>query len=103
MWWFPSGHGDVIVPFIGGGVGAGFLFEALYKWQWNLPPWLYLAIVAVIALLALWNAVMYRKAARQTDPEFPRSAVERYTRPVGASVSFVGGFLLIAYHTLARN
>lgn len=52
--------------------------------------------IAALVLL-VWNVWMYRAAAVSSpdDAEEKTSAVERYTKPVAASVSFVIGLVIL--------
>lgn len=50
--------------------------------------------VAIVLLLGV-NAVLYRNAAIDPDPEFPTSAAERYRKPVVASICFATGLAML--------
>ena len=50
--------------------------------------------VAALVLLG-WNAWMYKQAAASGSHGAEKSAMERYTRPVAASVSFVIGVVVL--------
>jgi len=52
---------------------------------------------AVAVLLVLWNVWMYRKAKLAGTGENAASAIERYTSPVAATITFVIGMILFAF------
>lgn len=68
------------------------LLEPFFANKEPLPLEVNLGILAVVLLLGAWNVKMYLNARNPGDPEFPTSAIERYTRPVIATASFVVGF-----------
>jgi hypothetical protein len=97
-----SEHKGVIAIFMLGGFGAGSLLEPLLANKQANSLAENLGIGSVVLLLLFWNVLMYRKAAKLVDPEFPASALERYMRPGFATVCFLAGFFMVVIPSLSK-
>lgn len=93
----------LIASYMIGGCALGCLLEPILdRTKQPSSGGMVAGILAVTLILVLANVWMYRKAARQPDPEFPTGLWERYANAVTASASFVLGFILIVCSVVFR-
>lgn len=85
----------ILFLYIAGGLSASAMIEP-YVHNKNPPSQKAIIGVAVaVAVLLCWNIVMYRNAAASTGESAGKSAIERFTQPVAASLGFVGGLVAL--------
>jgi len=80
----------LMVLFLVGGVFATDTVRLAFMQKPNWASPLNLAMLFGGGALLLWNVFMYRKATI-VDSEFPKTRVDRYAKPVVASICFVVG------------
>ncbi len=85
----------ILVIYMFAGVAAGSVLHSILNSKTGDSPGMRYGILAVSALLILWNIVMYWGAASAGKQDSAPTAVERFTRPVAATVSFVVGAVLL--------
>lgn len=90
-------HSRLVALYLVGGFVFGLALEPVMRGKSDLETPALAAIGLAAVLLMLWNVVMYRRASRDPDPEFPTSPVERYLPAVSATLSFLLGMGLVFF------
>ena len=86
-----------------GGFALGSLLEPMLDHRKKGSSGAMIAgVLAIVLVLAVVNAWLYKRAIRQPDAEFPLSWWERYGTAVTASASFAVGFVLIVSAVIFR-
>ena len=85
----------ILFLYLAGGLSASAMIEPYLKNK-NPPSTSTLAgVAAAVVVLLVWNALMYKQAISPPEDQVAKSATERFTRPVAASVCFVIGLVAL--------
>ena len=84
-----------IILFMLAGAAMGAVVGPMIKNKQGLRLNVNLGILAFVALMAVWNIFMYRKAGSQSAIDSTPSTLARFTEPVASTVSFIIGLGLL--------